>query len=286
MSEALVLGRWRRSPAATLGLYLHFIRLSFLEFLAYRLRYYTGVVTYTIFVAGNYYLYSALFGSRPAGAGPATLGGLTLPQMVTYVAVSWIGRSFYFNNIDRDLSGQIREGQISMLLIKPIHVQTMLLFQAMGEAAFRLILFTVPIVAVVGPLFHVLPPARPALYGWTLLSFTLAFLVNTQINFLVGALAFYLKNILGVIRAKLVVMEFLTGVLIPFTFFPHWFQQAVSWLPFQAISYIPVTIYLGRRIGPELTRALLAQAGWAVGLLLLGRWFWNRSVRHVTLQGG
>ncbi len=286
MSDALVLGRWRRTPAATLGLYLHFVRMSFLEFLAYRLRYYTGVVSYTIFVAGNYYLYAALYGSRPGGDGGAVLGGLTLPQMVTYVALSWIGRSFYFNNIDRDLSSQIREGQISVLLIKPLHVQTMLIFQAVGEAAFRLALFTVPIVAVVGPLFHVLPPPRAALYGWTLLSFVLAFLVNTQINFLVGALAFYLKNILGVIRAKLVVMEFLTGVLIPFTFFPAWVQKAVAWLPFQAISYVPVTIYLGRRSGPELAHALLGQAAWAVGLLVRARWFWNRAVRHVTLQGG
>jgi ABC-2 type transport system permease protein len=284
VTDALALGRWRRSPAATLGLYLHFVRMAFLEFLAYRLRYYTGVVTYTVFVAGNYYLYSALFGSRPAGA--ATLGGLTLPQIVTYVAVSWIGRSFYFNNIDRDLSSQIREGEIAMLLIKPIHAQTMLLFRAIGEAAFRLLLFTLPILVVVGSLFHVAAPPRPELFGWTLLSFVLAFLVNAQINFLVGTLAFYLKNIIGVIRAKLVIMEFLTGVLIPFTFFPHWFQQAVTWLPFQAISYIPVTIYLGRRAGPELAHALLLQAAWAVGLLAIGRWFWNRSVRQVTLQGG
>lgn len=286
MSETAVLERWRRTPAATAGLYLHFIRLSFLEFLAYRLRYYTGVVSYTIFVAGNYYLYSALYASRPAAGGEATLGGLTLPEMITYVALSWIGRSFYFNNIDRDLSGQIREGQISMLLIKPVHAQTMLLFQAVGEAGFRLLLFTVPIVAVVAPLFHLQGPPRPELYGWTLLSFVLAFLVNAQINFLVGCLAFRLKNILGVIRAKLVTMEFLTGVLVPFTFFPDWFQTAVSWLPFQAISYVPVTIYLGRHEGDALAKALLTQAAWAIALLLLGRWLWNRSVRHVTLQGG
>ena len=51
-----------------LGLYVHFIRLAFLKFLAYRLRYYTGVVSYTIFVAGYYYLYPALFASRAADA--------------------------------------------------------------------------------------------------------------------------------------------------------------------------------------------------------------------------
>jgi ABC-2 type transport system permease protein len=287
VAEAVVLTPWRRRPRASLGLYLHFVRLAFLEFLAYRLRYYTGVITYLIFVAGNYYLYGALFASRAAEApGPVTLGGLTAREMITYVGLSWIGRSFYFNNIDRELSGQIREGQVAMLLIKPVHAQTMLTFRALGEAAFRLLMFTVPIILVVGPLFRLQAPPRPGLYGWTLLSFVLALLVNTQLNFLVGCLAFYLKNILGVIRAKMVMMEFLTGVLVPFTFFPDWAQKAMSWLPFQAISWIPVTTYLGRRTGDALIAGLLVQAAWAVGLLLAGRWLWNRSVRHVTLQGG
>ena len=284
--EPLRLRRWRRGGRATLGLYLQFVRLAFLKFLAYRLRYYTGVVSYTIFVAGNYFLFTALYASRPEGADAAQIGGLTLAQMITYVIVSWIGRSFYFNNIDRTLSHQVVQGEIAVQLIKPLHVQTVMMSEAMGEAAFRFLMFTLPITVVVVPLFGLQTPADTAIYGWTLLSFGLALLVNSQINFLVGCLAFHLQNIYGVIRAKMVMMEFLTGVLIPFTFFPDWVQTVVSWLPFQTISYIPVTIFLGLRTGPDLYAALLLQAGWAVGLFACARWLWNRSVRHVTLQGG
>ena len=276
---------WQRTGSASVRLYFNFVRLAFLKFLAYRLRYYTGVVSYTIFVAGNYYLYSAIFASLGERSG-ATIGGLTLGEMVTYVALSWVGRSFYFNNIDRILSGQIQQGEITSLLIKPFHVQTAMFFEALGEAGFRLLMFTLPILIVVVPLFRFQAPPDLSLFGWTLLSFALAFVVNSQINFLVGCLAFYLKNILGVIRAKMVTMEFLTGVLIPFTFFPEWFQTLVTFFPFQAISYIPVTIYLGHRTGDDLLAALLLQAGWGIGLFLAGRVVWNHSVKHVTLQGG
>lgn len=281
-----VLRVWRRGRRATAGLYATFARLAFLKFLAYRLRYYTGVLSYTIFIAGNYFLFSALFAGRPEGAEAARIGGLTLAQMITYVAVSWIGRSFYFNNIDRTLSHQIVQGDIAVQLIKPFHVQTMMLSEAAGEALFRFLLFTLPIAVVAVPLFGILAPPRPGLYGWTLLSFCLALLVNSQINFLVGCLAFYLKNIYGVIRAKMIVMEFLTGVLVPFSFFPAWFEQIVRWLPFQAVSYVPVTIYLGLREGTALHGAVLLQAGWAVGLFIAGRIFWAHSVRRVTLHGG
>jgi len=279
-----ILKPWRRSRQGTLGLHGNFIRLAFLKFLAYRLRYYTGVLTYTIYVAGFYFRYRALFASSTHGGN--LIGGLTLDEMITYVAISWIGRSFYFNNIARELSGQIRDGEIAMQLIKPYNLQTVMMFEVVGESIFRLLLFTLPIMIVVVPLFGIQGPPDPALYGWSFLSFSLALVIYTQFNFLLGCVAFYTKNIQGVLRAKMVAMDFLTGVLVPFTFFPEWFQTVVSWLPFQGISYIPVTIYLGKRPGAELFAGLAVQLAWSVILYALARLVWNRAVKQITVQGG
>ncbi len=281
---------WHRSFMGSLRLYSYFVRLAFLKFLAYRLRYYTGVVTYTIFVAGNYYLYKALFESRiidlSAGNSVPQIGGLTLAEMITYVAISWIGRSFTFNNIMRDLKELIHSGAIATQLIKPYHLQTVMMFEALGEAAFRLVMFTVPIMVVVVPLFGILAPGEPLLYLWTFVSFILALVIHSQLNFILGCLAFSMKNIQGVMRAKMVSMDFLTGVVVPFTFFPETVQRVMEWFPFQAISYIPVTIYLGKRQGDDLFSALLLQVGWSVGLFIVGRIIWHRSVKRVTVQGG
>lgn len=284
MNEATTLKPWRRGRAATLGLYGNFVRLAFLKLLAYRLRYYTGVISYSVYVAGFYFLYSALFASRTEGG--HTIGGLTLEQMITYVAVSWIGRSFYFNNIARDLAGLIENGEIAMQLIKPFNLQTVMMFEVVGESAFRLLLFTGPIMVVIVPLFGIQGPPDVALYGWTILSFTLAMLIYTQFNFLLGCLAFHTKNINGVLRAKMVGLDFLTGVIVPFTFFPLWFQKVVVWLPFQGMSYIPVTIYLGQREGTDLYAALGVQLFWGVLLFLIGRLVWSYSVSRVMVQGG
>ncbi len=75
-------------------------------------------------------------------------------------------------------------------------------------------------------------------------------------------------------------------MLIPFTFFPDWFQTAVKFLPFQSLSYVPVTIYLGKHSGRGLLAAIALQALWAVVLFVAGRLLWNRAMRNVTLQGG
>ncbi|RKZ19358.1 daunorubicin ABC transporter permease [bacterium] len=286
-SAANVLAPWQRTARATVGLYGHFIRLAFLKFLAYRLRYYTGVISYTIFVAGYYYLYTALFASRAPGPdGVATMGGLTVSEMISYVAVAWIGRSFYFNNIARDLMNQVQDGQIAMQLVKPFNVQAVMMFEAVGESAFRLVMFTLPITVVIVPLFGIRLPADPALLGWTALSFTISLVIHSQLNFLTGCLAFRMTNIQGVLRAKMVSGDFLAGVLVPFSLFPEWFQRVVEWLPFQAVGYVPVMIFLGKRPGGELWQALGLQLAWAVGLYVVGYVVWRRAVRLVIVQGG
>ena len=172
--------------------------------------------------------------------------------MITYVAVSWIGRSFYFNNIARELMPHDHRG-------RDRHAADQALPRADGDDVRGRRRVRLP-PADVHPADHGgdraavrhRRPAGPVLYGWTFLSFCLALVIYSQINFLLGCLAFHMKNIQGVLRAKMVSMDFLTGVVVPFTFFPDWFQQVVDWLPFQGISYIPVTIYLGKRPGDEL----------------------------------
>jgi ABC-2 type transport system permease protein len=268
---------------AALALYGEFARITFLKMLAYRLRYYTGVVTYLVFVAGNTFLFRAVYRDLPADA---QIGGFDAQSIVTYIAIAWIGRSLTFNNIDRDISTQVTEGNIAQNLMKPIDFQAMTYFGALGELAFRFVLFTLPISLVVFPLFRVGGPASLADGAAAALSFLLAFVVNSGVNFVVGTFALHLKSILGLVRAKYVLLELLTGALVPLSFFPDPWRGIVEMLPFQAIGWIPVTIWMGQRQGAELVQALAVQAFWAVALTLLGALLWRHGVRRTTVQGG
>ncbi len=268
---------------AALGLYWEFTRITFLKMLAYRLRYYTGILSYLVFVAGNVFLFQAIYAAAPEGA---VLGGFDRESIVTYLALAWICRSLVFNNIDRELAGLVAEGHIASQLAKPYDFQAATYFGALGEMLFRLLLFTLPISVVVFPLFGVAAPATPVAAAAAALSFLLAFLVNAGLNFVVGTFALQLKSILGLVRAKLVVAEFLTGALVPLSFFPESARRVVEWLPFPAIGYFPVTIWMGSREGDVLAKTLGLQAGWAAALWFLGAVLWRAGIRRLTVQGG
>jgi ABC-2 type transport system permease protein len=87
-------------------------------------------------------------------------------------------------------------------------------------------------------------------------------------------------------RAKHYLLELLSGLLLPITFFPDWMATLSQWLPFQAIAFLPSSIYLGRLQGSALGQALLTQVFWVVALALLCTWTWRRAARRLTVQGG
>jgi len=105
------------SPLRSLMPYLEFARVEFVNILAFRLRYFTGIITYFLNVTVYSFIWSALYRSGDA------IAGYNLTQMITDVSVGWIIRSFYWNTIDQEMAYEVIEGKISMDLIKPVSIE-------------------------------------------------------------------------------------------------------------------------------------------------------------------
>jgi ABC-2 type transport system permease protein len=264
-----------------LGNLLEFSRIGFINVLAFRLRYYTGIVTYLINVTVYYFIWKALYATDPNFA-----TGFTFAEMVTYVSVGWVIRSVYFNNIDQNIAQEVMEGKIALSLLKPVSIQAMQMGRALGEACFRLVMLTLPAGVVIALVFPVQGPASAAHFAFFLLSLVASILLTGALNFIVGTFAIRMKSILGLLRAKYFVFELLSGLLVPMTMFPAEARKVLACLPFQHVAYTPLLIYLGKLNGPEMYQALAVQYAWVVALALFGAWFWDVMVRHVTIHGG
>jgi viologen exporter family transport system permease protein len=260
--------------------YAEFSRVGFVNILAFRLRYFTGIVTYTLNVTIYYFIWSAVY--HPG----QSIAGYNLPQMITYVSVGWIIRSFYTNTIDQEMAYEVIDGKIAMDLIKPVSVQWMWICRAMGESAFRLGLLTLPTAVLVAFVFPVHGPASPEDFLLFLVAVLGSFFLMGAINFMIGTCAIPLKSILALIRAKFWLIELLSGLLIPMAYFPDKIREVLAWLPFEHIAYTPLQIYLGKFDHAHALRALATQWFWVAALLVLADLWWTRSVRKLSIQGG
>jgi len=273
--------------AQTLAPYLEFTRVGFVNILAFRLRYWTGIITYLINVTVYYFIWKAVYGPATQALGPGgTIAGYDLGQMITYVAVGWIIRSFYWNTIDQEMAYEVLDGKIAMELIKPISVQWMWFSRAMGESAFRLAMLTLPTAMVIVLLFPVRLPASVAHAALFTAAVLGSFFLMGAINFMIGTCAIQLKSILALIRAKYWLIELLSGLLVPVAFFPAPVREVMAWLPFQHIASTPLQIYLGKLSLGGAALALATQWAWVAVLLWLADVWWQASMKKVTIHGG
>ena len=247
------------------------------------MRYFTGIITYLLFVSVHYFIWKAVFAHSESGA---QINGFTLGEMVTYISIAWISRSLYHSNIDYEIDQAVRSGEISNYLIRPVNFQMMMISHASGESLFRLIGFTLPITFVIFTLFPVSFPTSIFSGVIFLFSTIVAFIVLAQINFIVGLSAFYLKSVRGVIQAKYYLVQLLSGLLMPIAFFPTWMKEIIEFLPFSLIANIPLKLYLGKIPESQWKMIVFEQVFWITVLSLISAFIWRRAVIKLTVQGG
>ncbi|MRN55187.1 daunorubicin ABC transporter permease [Paenibacillus sp. LC-T2] len=263
-----------------MGAYLDFIRIRFLTMLAYRVNYYSGILIYSLNIGVNYFTWMAIYGKGES------LGGFSATQMTSYVAVSWMARAFYFNNLDREISTDIRDGSIAIQFIRPYNYVLVKMMQGLGEGIFRFMLFMIPGMAIAMLLFPVqLPTELSAWVGFLVMLF-FSFLINSQINVITGLSAFFVENNEGMMRMKRVVVDLFSGLVVPISLFPGWLSSILNFLPFQAITYLPGSVFTGRVQGVGIWNVLGVQVFWFLVLLIPIIWLNHAARQRLFVQGG
>ena len=74
----------------------------------------------------------------------------------------------------------------------------------------------------------------------------IAYIITFAINMMVSLISFYTTYIWGVIMFKSVVIGFLSGQLIPITFFPETIGKILKILPFSYTSFYPYIYFYGK----------------------------------------
>lgn len=176
-----------------------------------------------------------------------------------------------------------------MNLIKPIDYRMSLIARAVGDMIYQ---FLLPGVFIwIGlEIYRVQVLGEEMVNIMTILcyliSVAMSFLIYVLFDFCFGMIAFFTTYIFGMTMAKNAILSFLTGQLIPLSFFPEGVQKVFDFLPFSSMIYTPVMIYLGKYSGNELAFVLLRQAVWVLILYAAGSLIWRKVTARLVVLGG
>jgi len=263
---------------------LGFAKVGFASYLAYPAGVAMVFLSYPVIIC----MYRAIFGAvYDAGGAGAIAGTLhyTRETWLTYVTVSWILNTAYMTPTGRNLGANVREGQVAMDLLKPLNLQAIYFGQSVGRTAFRLLFASLPLL-VAFVLFAHLKAPTPALMLPFAVSVVLGYLINFQLDYMIGLTAFFLEYNNGVRMGVRMVMNLAGGMVIPLDYLPAHITAVFRHLPTQYMFFQPMQVFLGRRTLSQSWLEVATSLCWVLGMLALAQFIQWRGMRQLSISGG
>lgn len=259
--------------------YLAFAKKSFLNKSAYRFDHIMGILNTLIRMFIFVEIYRALYGGREA------VGDVTFSMVTTNFVLS-IGLDAVFFINDFYLPNKIQDGSITTEMLLPINFHGRMLADNIGNAAFMLIFHFMPVFFVSVFFIGIESPASCFCLLAFLGSSVLGYGVLWSISFIIQMMSFWLINVWSFVTFKNVLINVLSGSMIPLWFMPDGIKQIMYFLPFSSIYFTPVQIYLGKLNNAEIVKGFLVQAAWITLFIFLGMRLWKKGQKKLIVQGG
>lgn len=266
--------------------YLHAVSIGFQNNLTYRFNFLTRTLFGFIPLTAMLYLWQSIYEGKPAGA--ATVATYTLSQMISYyLIVAVVDALTAVNEDDWQIAGDIKDGNISQFLLKPVDYLwfRLSLFLA-GRVTYLTVAFVPLTLFIVWKREYFVLPPDLAILGWFLFSVALTALLQFFISYTMAMLAFWVLEVSTFIFILFAFEYIASGHLFPLDILPPVVERALFFTPFPYQLYFPVGIYMGKIGGGELARGLVIQAGWVLLAYALARFAWHRGIKKYSAVGG
>lgn len=265
--------------------YVPFMKAGIQSLIIYRLNFMGFVIGGLIYCFVMFYLWRAVFESNGGGM----FLGFSMTDMVIYLFLSNTTSQLTFSSVSNQIGEEIRDGSITMRLLKPVNTDLSYMFAELGEILMKVAVLVLPMIlgleiyrfCITGTVMF--NTVNFLLY---LLSAVLAYIISFRVNLCFGFIAFYVKNLWGIGILKNSVFNFLSGSLIPLAFMPDGLRVCLEYMPFASMGYTPVMIYMGKYGTYEILFRIGLQIVWAILLYGLSKLIWFGAIKKLCIQGG
>jgi ABC-2 type transport system permease protein len=253
--------------------------------LVYRVNFLFRATFGLIPLAAMVMLWQTIYAGKKDGS---LIGSYGLGQMISYYLLTTVVDALTaVNEDDWQIAADIKDGNISQFLLKPIDYLWYRLCLFLSGRVTYLAVAVTPLALFILYLhqYFVLPPDWTT-FGCFLVSTVLTALLQFFTSYAMAMLAFWVLEVSTFIFILFAFEYLASGHLFPLDILPHGLEQALFFTPFPYQLYFPVSIYMGKTTGADLMRGLLIQALWVVAAYSIARFAWRRGIKKYSAVGG
>ena len=265
--------------------YLHVVNIGIQNNLTYRFNFLARTLFGLIPLLAMLYVWRTIY----EGKGTSSMvGAYSLAEMISYyLLVTVVDALTAVNEDDWQIATDIKDGNISQFLLKPIDYLSYRLCLFLSGRMTYLAVAAVPLALFI--LYfrkYFVLPADGATLGYFLVSILLTALLQFFSSYTMAMLAFWVLEVSTFIFILFAFEYIASGHLFPLDILPPGIERALAFTPFPYQLYFPVSIYMGKTAGLDLVRGLLIQTCWVAAAYGLARFAWSRGIRKYSAVGG
>lgn len=213
------------------------------------------------------------------------VGGYTAGTFAAYYIVWTLVRNMNIVFTPYGWEWRIREGNLSMELMRPVHP----IFSDVAYFSgwkFVVIILWLPIAALLAWIFK--PTFDITLTKAVVFFIAIwgAFLIRTMLLSLLGMITFWTTRVSAIFELYFALELILSGRLVPMTLMPQWVQNISGYLPFKWTFFFPIDALVGNMSTNELWMGVLMQVFWVVVGISLLSVIWRLAIKQYSAVGG
>jgi ABC-2 type transport system permease protein len=212
------------------------------------------------------------------------VGGFTSNEFAAYYIVWTLVRNMNVTSVGA-WEGHIREGDLSRMLLHPIHPMHWHLGYFAGWKIVAIILW-LPIAVALTLLFRPVVHIEPIDVAVFAVAIWGAYVVRSLTYSNLGLAAFWTTRLSPIVQVVMIFELLFSGRLVPLTLMPEWAQRLADVLPFKWTFGFPIEALIGQLPLSALLGGLAMQALWIVIGVAGIRLLWPVAVRRYAAVGG
>ena len=185
------------------------------------------------------------------------------------------------------IAAEIREGQISALLVKPI---SYIRYRICLFFSYRILYTLVTLPVLLGVVWYfrgqIVWPTSFVTWIYFFTAVLSSALLQFFIAFSLAMLAFWILEVSTIVFILYSFEYFFSGHVFPLDLLSPSILKVLKWTPFPYELFFPVQILQQRLSADEIMHGFLMQLIWILVMWTIARLLWKRGIRHYQATGG
>lgn len=207
-------------------------------------------------------------------------------ELVTYIILANILRSFIFGSQSRRIAIEINDGIFSVYLVRPINHFALFYFRELAERIILVLSALLEVVVFISILnIDISFPQHAIYWFWFIASVLLAHILYYTMSYGINLIAFWSREAMGPRFLFEWFLEFASGAYFPLTILRPVYFFFLGALPFIGVMFVPLMIYLGKIKYSDIPAYIGLQAWWILVSGIIAFVLWKKGLKRYSGEG-